>query len=340
MKAMEPIRIKDVEFQNRVVMAPMVPFGIEPGENGAMSEEGMRHYELRMPNRMGLMICQSLSVTGDLPTSGGACAHSAAHRTYLNHLAEGCHRNGTKFFAQLAYPGAGYPDGPDVNAYTSDDLKRIGREFVSAAEICRDAGCDGVELHGAHGFFLNKMASPLSNRRGDGYGGGLAGRLRLAEDITSGIRAFTDGRFILSYRMGWNGDLETDAETARALERMGIELLHVSAGIPWDRAIPRPQDFSYNDVAYTGTFVKRHVGIPVTVVNGLNTLRRGNALVEAGLCDFIAYGKPFLADEAFLTLSLADPDHRPCLECKTCKWFSDGSKCPAQVRSRKARPSV
>jgi hypothetical protein len=121
------------------------------------------------------------------------------------------------------------------------------------------------------------------------------------------------------------------------LQQMGVELLHVSSGIPGDRAIPRPQDFPYNDVAYTGTFVKRHVGIPVTVVNGIATLRRGDALLEAGLCDFIAYGKPFLADEAFLTHSLEDPDHEPCLTCKNCKWFSDGTKCPAQVKARKAR---
>jgi len=137
--------------------------------------------------------------------------------------------------------------------------------------------------------------------------------------------------------MGWNGYLKTDEQTARALEQMGIELLHVSSGIPGDRVIERPADFPYNDVAYTGAYVKRRVSIPVTVVNGIGTLNRGDALLKQGLCDFAAYGKPFLADAAFLTHSLTDPDYRSCLNCEDCRWFSDGKKCPAQIKARKAR---
>ena len=335
MRIMEPFQIKRVAFPNRVVMAPMVPFGLEQAEGGALSGEGFLHYQRRFSNGMGLMICQSLSVTADAPVSGGVGAYARAHAAHLRRLADGCHGHGTRFFAQLAYPGAGYPRKPDVNAYSTGEIERIQGEFIRAAEICRDAGCDGVELHGAHGFFLNKMASPAANRRTDRFGGGLAGRLRLAEGIAEGIRAFSDDRFILSYRMGWNGDLETDVLTARALERMRIELLHVSSGIPCDRVIERPADFPYNDVVHTGVYLKQRVGIPVTVVNGIGTLNRGNALVEQGLCDFVAYGKPFLADEAFLTNSLRDPDYRSCLKCEDCRWFSDGKKCPAQIRAGK-----
>lgn len=337
MKAMESFQIKGVTFQNRVVMAPMVPFGLKQAEDGAMSDEGLLHYFERMPNRMGLMICQSLSVTGDVRINGGVGAYSKAHMAHLRRLAEACHSFGTRFFAQLAYPGAGYPHEPDVNGYSQSDIERIQGEFVRAAEICRDAGCDGIELHGAHGFFLNKMASPLANRRSDRYGGDLSGRLRLAENIAAGIKAFADERFILSYRMGWNKDLETDVQTAQALERMGIELLHVSSGIPFDRAIERPVDFPFSDVVYTGVHMKQRVHIPVTVVNGIGSINRGNALLEMGLCDFVAYGKPFLADEAFLTHSLENPDHQPCLTCKNCQWFTDGTKCPAQISARKTR---
>ena len=337
MKIMEPFQIKALSFQNRVVMAPMVPFGLEEAEGGAMSGEVLRHYLDRSANPMGLMICQSLSVTGDVPTSGGVGAYEDTHQAHLRRLAEACHIKGVRFFAQLAYPGAGFPQKPDINAYQADDIERIQGEFIRAAKICKDSGCDGVELHGAHGFFLNKMASPTANRRTDRFGGSLSGRLRLAEGIAAGIRAFSDERFILSYRMGWNDSLKSDVQTAQALEAMGIELLHVSSGIPNNRVIERPADFPYNDVVYTGVFLKPYLNIPVTVVNGIGTLNRGNALVEKGLSDFVAYGKPFLAEEAFLTRSLIDPDHTACLNCDNCRWFSNGKKCPAQIRVRKAR---
>jgi 2,4-dienoyl-CoA reductase-like NADH-dependent reductase (Old Yellow Enzyme family) len=340
MKILEPFQIKGIAFRNRVVMAPMVPFGLEEAEGGAMSGEVLRHYLDRAPGGMGLMICQSLSVTGDVQHNGGVGAYLDAHAAHLSRLAEACHSQGARFFAQLAYPGAGFPRKPDINAYSTGDIEKIQGEFIRAAAICRDAGCDGVELHGAHGFFLNKMASPTANRRTDRFGGGLNGRLRLAAGIAAGIRAFSDEHFILSYRMGWNDTLDTDVRTAQALERMGIELLHFSSGIPYDRAIDRPADFPYNDVVYTGVYLKRHVKIPVTVVNGIGTLNRGNELIEKGLCDFAAYGKPFLADEAFLTHSLNDPDYQGCLNCDECRWFSDGRKCPAQIKAKKARKAT
>jgi len=62
-------------------------------------------------------------------------------------------------------------------------MEEIKNEFVSAAELYKKAGCDGIELHGAHGFFLNMVASHLSNKLGDQYGGDINGRLLLVKKI-------------------------------------------------------------------------------------------------------------------------------------------------------------
>lgn len=177
------------------------------------------------------------------------------------------------------------------------------------------------------------LASPLANKRTDDYGGELNGRLRLARDIINGIRTFLDEHFILSYRMGWNDDMYADIQTAHALEALGVELLHVSSGIPVNRYVAVPNDFLYNSIVLTGTEIKRHVKIPVTVVNDIRTFHRGNALLENELCDFVAFGKPFLADPSFYTNSLLNYDHQPCLRCKTCRWFTNGKYCPAVNRS-------
>jgi 2,4-dienoyl-CoA reductase-like NADH-dependent reductase (Old Yellow Enzyme family) len=243
LKIMEPLQIKGVTFQNRVVMAPMVPFGLIQAEGGAMSGEVLDHYLERVRSRMGLMISQSVSVTGDVPINGGVGAYLEAHAAHLGRLAEACHSHGARFFAQLAYPGAGFPQKPDINAYSTGDIEKIQGEFIRAAEICKMNGCDGVELHGAHGFFLNKMASPTANRRTDRFGGGLSGRLRLAEGIIAGIRAFADERFILSYRMGWNDSLETDVRTAQALEQMASNYCTSRRGSPALAASSAPETF-------------------------------------------------------------------------------------------------
>ena len=327
-----PIQVKNVYFTNRIVMAPMVRFGL-PSENGVMGEKLLQDYLVRADKGIGLMISQTLGVSTERETAGGAGAYSDQHIGYLSKIAKACHTNGTRFFAQLGLPGFGFYDdrSDDVNKLTKQDLIKIRDWFIRGAEICLKAGRDGIELHGAHTFFLNMMASSYSNKREDAYGGDLTGRLTLAREITEAIKSFSRDDFILSYRMGWGGDLDIDVQTAQALEHMGIDMLHVSTGIPKDRKLQLPAGFEYNDVVYTGCHVNKHVSIPVIAVNGIQTLSRGNELIENGGCDFVAYGKPFFADSDFIKHSAKNSDYKPCFECRECKWFTDGEKCPAQI---------
>lgn len=330
-----PIQVKNVHFTNRIAMAPMVRFGW-PSENGIMGEKMLQDYVGRADKGIGLMISQVLGVSTEREIVGGAGAYSEQHIGYLRKIAEACHKNGTRFFAQLGLPGFSFYDNnsEDVNKLTKQELIKIRDWFIHGAEICQKAGLDGIELHGAHTFFLNMMASAYSNKREDIYGGDLIGRLTLAKEITEGVKSFAGDNFILSYRMGWGGNLNIDVQTAQALETMGIDMLYVSTGIPEDRKLQLPADFGYNDVVYTGGHVKKHVNIPVIAVNDIKTLGRGNVLIENDCCDFAAYAKPFLADSDFVRHSVKNSDYKPCFECRECKWFIDGEKCPAQIMAK------
>lgn len=332
MSIMDPIEVKNVDFKNRVVMAPMVRFG-ETSKEGVMGPRLMDHYLKRASTGIGLIISQALSVTPKRSIENGAGAYSDSHINYLEEIREACHKNGTRFFAQLIYPGFDFydPNSDDINLLTREELAQIRDDFIKGAKICRDAGLDGVELHGAHKFFLNMMASPRSNRREDEYGGNINGRLFLLKEIIEGVQDFGSDDFILSYRMGWNENLAMDIETAQAMKKLGLDMLHISTGIPLDRKLEISADFLYNDVVYTGSEVKKHLNIPIVVVNDIRTINRGDYLVKNGLCDFVAYGRPFLADENFMTTSMSDPDYDPCLGCENCKWFENGDKCPKQI---------
>lgn len=335
---MDPIGVKNVDFKNRAVMAPMVIFGLT-SENGVMEPELVDHYLKRADTGIGLMISQALSVSPDEKISGGAGAYSDSHINYLSKIKDACHQNDTRFFAQLAYPGFSYynDNSKDVNQLTKEDLGKIRDEFINGAKVCKKAGLDGIEMHGAHTFFLNMMASPQSNKREDEYGGDINGRLFLLKEIVAGIKDFSGDDFIVSYRMGWNDNLDLDIKTAKAIEDIGIDMLHVSSGIPGDRNLNIPEDFHYNEVVYTGCQIKKHVNIPVIVVNDIRTINRGKYLLENDLCDFAAYGRPFLADENFMSQSAVDPDYDPCLRCKQCQWFENIDKCPGQIKVKKGQ---
>ena len=335
---MSPLKVKNVNFKNRVVMAPMVRFGLT-SQDGVMEPKLMDHYLKRAKVGIGLMISQALSVTSERMIPTGAGAYSPSHISYLSEITKACHQNDTRFFAQLAYPGFGYYDqnSDDLNQLTRKDLGKIRDEFINGTIICKKAGLDGIELHGAHGFFLNMMASPRSNKREDNYNQDMNGRLFLLKEIVDGIKKIADDNFIISYRMGWNENLDMDIKTAQAIENIGIDMLHVSSGIPSDRQLEIPEEFHYNEVVYTGCEVKKHVDIPVIVVNDIRTMNRGNYLLENDLCDLVAYGRPFLADENFVVRSLSNPRYDACLGCKTCKWFENGNNCPKQVETKKMK---
>ena len=328
-KFRKPLKIRDVTFTNRVVMAPMAP--VTHFVNGApMAAWNVEHYCRRAQTGPGLLIVQAMMVTPLFNSMGGTYLCREEDAIPLQRIAKVCHENGTKCFIQLhACPDFKYNENTgEFNALSSQFLDNIGDAFVSASRWCRNVGCDGVELHGAHGFFLNMLASPLSNRRNDIYGGDLQGRLRLACSVVRRIRAEADDNFLVGYRLGWAASEEEDAAAVALLEEAGVDLLHVSTGLPYDRWVERPRDFPFNQVVYIGSQIRRVASVPVIVVNDIRTLERGEWLLENDLCDFVAYGRPFLADARFWEKSLENPQYRPCRRCMPCMWYEDDSLCP------------
>ena len=299
------IKVKRVNFSNRIVMAPMVHFGYK-NKNGNMEEKLLNTYLNYADKGIGLIISQALLVTdkkeivGDV--SNWAGIYSNEHIEYLRKISDTYHKYGTKFIAQLNTLNFKFleKNSNDINKLSKEDLIYLRDCFIKSAKFCQEAGLDGIELHGAHTYFFNMLSSEISNKREDNYGGNLIERLNLVKEIVEAIKSFSKDDFIISYRMGWTENINTDIETAKALEKLGIDILHVSSGIPEDRKLKLPNEFEYNDFVYTGIQVKKNVNIPIIVVNDIKTLSRGNKLIEDGDCDFVAYGRPFLSDPNFI----------------------------------------
>lgn len=347
MKLYEPFQIKNVKFKSRITLPPMVPFGIQEGEDYALGEEVLAYYKERIHGKLGLLITQCFSVVSQDVGLRGFGLDKPRQREDLGKLIKLCHENDTKIIVQLGYPSKGHHRHEKIDHWTQEELKSIEDSFVRCAKAAKDLGADGVELHGANMFFLNLFSSPISNTRTDEYGRDLEGRLHLAKNIIRRIKEFADDNFIIGYRLGWNKDLETDIATAKALEAAGVELLHISYGIrEADRFMPEKypsvicypgssrekiysdKDFPYNDVVYTGAMIHDHVQIPVILVDEIWTFARGEKLLQENRGEFIAFGRSFLADEDFIEQSEKNPEFLGCYRCAECAWFSDYTKCP------------
>jgi len=198
--------------------------------------------------------------------------------------------------------GVGELVTPSVpRALTTAEVKEVVSLYVQAARNALEAGFDGVELHAANGYLINQFISAHTNQRKDEYGGSLQNRLRFLREI---VRAVSE--VVGPHRLGvrftplftstnqdrvYIGLLEDDPhetyiEAIRVLEEMKIAYLSI-AEADWDNAPELPDDFR-RDVRRT--FSGR------IIYAGLYTVERGVRLLESGLTDLIAFGRPFIAN--------------------------------------------
>jgi 2,4-dienoyl-CoA reductase-like NADH-dependent reductase (Old Yellow Enzyme family) len=246
------------------------------------------------------------------------------------------HAEGGAVFPQLWHIGAqrrpGSPPFPDAPVISPSGLDPAGNTvaepatvaalegvvaaFTRAAAGARAAGFDGIELHGAHGYLLDQFHWPVTNRRADGYGGDIAGRVRLSAQIVAAVREATGPHFPIAFRFSqWKGSdynariAEEPAELAAFLAPLaaaGVSIFHVSTRRYWLPA------FAGSGRTLAG-WTKHLTGLPVIAVGsvGVSAPFRGTAdeagqpslslarlvdLVERGEFDLIALGRAVLAD--------------------------------------------
>lgn len=219
----------------------------------------------------------------------------------------------------------------EMNLERIDELQR---EFADAARRAREANFDLVELHGAHGYLFQTFMSPLSNTRTDEYGGSFENRFRFLGETVRAVRAAVGDDFPVGYRISGSefsdGGLTIDdtVQTAMALEREGIDYVHISGGSYESfQMMIAPMGIGPGQLEPLAAEVKKHVGIPVVSVGRYNTPELAERVLADGNADFIATGRELLADPDFPRKAREGRarDIRPCVACEQgCidRWVS------------------
>ncbi|MGE5633487.1 MAG: tRNA-dihydrouridine synthase [Caulobacteraceae bacterium] len=343
-KLFSGITIKGRNIKNRIVLPPMVCFGWAE-DNGLVTKGHIRHYETIAKSGTGLVIQEATCVNKDgrlADTQLGIWSDEQLDG--LRRIVDACHKHGAVVLVQIHHAGYKTPksvidqsaapsemltDKVNARALTVEEIKGIQKDFVEAAKRAEKAGFDGIELHGAHEYLIDQFMSPIANRRTDEYGGSLPNRARFALEIIEGIKKEVRSDFIIGYRMGGNEPtLDDGIQIAKILEKAGVDLLHVSAGIAGPELPQPPEGFPNNWIVYMGTEIKKHVNIPVIVVNGIRTPENAAYLVENRTADFTAIGKGQMADHNWTKHAREGEPIVECLKCPKCSWFKDGKKCP------------
>jgi anthraniloyl-CoA monooxygenase len=182
---------------------------------------------------------------------------------------------------------------------TRADMDRVREEFVRAVRLAVAADFDMLELHCAHGYLLSGFITPLSNRRRDDYGGCLQNRLRYPLEVFAAMRAAWPADRPASVRISatdWcEGGLTPDeaVEAARAFDRAGADIIHVSTG--QTSAAARPVYGRMFQTPWSDR-IRNEAGVRTIAVGNITEPDQVNSIIAAGRADLCALARPHLTD--------------------------------------------
>jgi NADPH2 dehydrogenase len=315
-----PLRVRALQLKNRLVLPPMVIPGANlrgANERGGVNEGHIQHYVARAQAGNGLIIVEHSRVQPD------GIAHKGQLGIYddfltlpLSRLVGAVHAAGAAVCQQISHAGAKSavaisgktavapsevpPPGVDASprALSLDEIHQLVIDFGKAARRAVEAGCDAVEIHGAHGYLLSEFLSPLTNHRPDEYGGGN-GRIRFPLEVIREVRRVVGPDYPIFYRFGADdlvpGGLTADdaRRIAPELVRAGADVLDVSGGLGGPGSNLFSEQGYFVPLAAT---VKTASNALVVGIGNITEPEYADRVIREGLVDLVAVGRAQLKD--------------------------------------------
>ncbi|OBI24109.1 FAD-dependent oxidoreductase [Mycobacterium sp. E2497] len=343
-----PGRIGAMTVRNRVVMSPMETMYGTP--DGLPSQRTRDYFAARARGGVGLITVGATGIDHHHPETPGGL-HLATDTAVDAHraLVDVVHEHGARIQPQIVHAGPdglgpemfGVPSlGPSVipSYLTGRPSVEISKQqlcevfdlFKAAARRAVEAGYDGIELHAAHGYMLlGSFLAPQRNRRTDDYRGDSArGRARVVLDALAAIRSEIGDTLPITLRIsgyervaGGRPIFET-AQLAPEFVAAGVDAFHVSGGVIDRLVTGMVNGADDGDELNVGAAaaVKQVVDVPVIAVGRIHDPVRAERILADGRADFIAMGRPLLADPDLPSKLRNGQAHRirRCISCENC----------------------
>lgn len=319
---LQPLRLGALQVPNRVFMAPLTRNRAKP--DGAPHPMAAVYYGQRASG--GLIISEATQISamgkGYINTPG---IHTDEHVAAWRPITEAVRAGGGRIFCQLWHVGrishtSVLPDGrsplsasavkADAQVMTEagmqacsepvaldlDGIKRVVRQYASAARRAIDAGFDGVEVHSANGYLLDQFLQDGVNQRDDRYGGSVDNRARLLFEVLDAVCEVCPSDRVGVRLAPLGGDhfdiRDSDPEALfgavyTRLSDRTLAYLHVVERFPG-------ADVKDADEALIKRLRQRYAG--TYIANGGYDFESGTRAIADGHADAVAYGRPFLAN--------------------------------------------
>ncbi|MFZ0215228.1 MAG: bifunctional salicylyl-CoA 5-hydroxylase/oxidoreductase, partial [Candidatus Dormiibacterota bacterium] len=333
-----PLRLRDLELPNRIVVSPMDMYS---SQDGLIGDFHLVHLGSKALGGAGLVMTEMVCVSPQGRITPGCAglwddAHEAAFRRVATFIHEHSAaraglqlgHSGRKGATKLMWEGMDEPLeagawpllAPSALPYHADrsqvpiamterDLALVEEQFVAATVRGARAGFDLLELHAAHGYLLASFLSPLTNHREDGYGGSLAARLRFPLRVFDAMRAQWPAERPMTVRISacdWapgGVSLDDAVQIAKAFRDHGADAIDVSTGqtVPGERpAFGRTYQVPFSDA------VRNRAQVPTVAVGAISSADDVNSILLAGRADLCALGRAHLFDPAWTLHAAAE----------------------------------
>jgi 2,4-dienoyl-CoA reductase-like NADH-dependent reductase (Old Yellow Enzyme family) len=331
-----PLELRGVTARNRITISPMQQF---MAQDGFPSEWHRVHLGQFAMGGAAIVFTEAMAVSADGRISHGDMGlWSDEQAEALRPLTEFIRSMGALPAAQISHAGRrgattapwdgkrpltaddaarGQPPwalwAPSAIASRADaqlpremdvtDIEHVYDEYARTAALAHAAGFDALELHGGHGYLLHSFLSPLSNHRGDRYGGSRENRMCFALEVVDRVRQVWPEEKPLFFRVsafdGVPGGWEIDDTIAlvRELQRRGVDVIDVSSGGlggTSSNAAPHTRVPGYH--VPIAARIREATGAMTQVVGLITDATQANAIVSSGSADLIAIAREALRD--------------------------------------------
>lgn len=230
---------------------------------------------------------------------------------------------------------------------TIGEIEATIQAYAQAARRAKEAGFDGVQLHGAHGYLISQFLSPYVNRRTDEWGGGIYGRTNFLRHVCRAVREQIGQTYPMFIKLGLMDGLdgglsvEDGARVVALLEEMGLDAVEISGGIGGKRLTNIQKGIrTETDEAYFLTLARKArpaTVLPLMLVGGFRSRAVMERILAERDADFISLCRPLISEPDFpnqMRLELKNKSR--CISSNNC-WPEDigvgiACKCPLPVR--------
>ncbi|HEY5474571.1 MAG TPA: NADH:flavin oxidoreductase [Candidatus Limnocylindrales bacterium] len=340
-----PYTIGRLRSRNRFVRSATTSGWADEG--GIVGPEIVRWYEDLARGGVGLIIKGHLYVDPRGKAHPGMAGISGdEHLPGLARIAEVVHRRGARILAQINHGGyeaeAGERMGPSdfegpgwrARAMEAYEIGQVIQAFGKAAQRCTNAGFDGVQIHGAHGYLVSQFLSKHANRRSDEWGGELSNRMRLLREIYLEMRTRLGAATVIAVKLNCDDfseggfTVEESAQVAHELSLLDIDLIEVSGGgigeQPRYRERAGSQDAALAEASFGGhceTIRSATRPTSLALVDGLASLEGMQAVVDQDLADLVSLSRPFIREPDLVKKLAAGQHEVTCTRCNGCHDF-------------------